>query len=131
MSVEIREIINGDFSVRNDIIQNFQLEPNSLDGMFFIQASYDICGYDGNADILYVQNGKLFEVHGGHCSCYGLEGQWSPEETFPEAALKQECFQNNELLLALHEDPLVMVEIMKHISTPANDFGQSSIGLGV
>jgi hypothetical protein len=25
--------------------------------------------------------GKLYEVHGSHCSCYGFEGQFSPEET--------------------------------------------------
>ena len=23
----------------------------------------------------------LYEVHGSHCSCYGFEGQWTPEET--------------------------------------------------
>ena len=28
--------------------------------------------------------GKLFESHGGHCSCFGFEGQWEPEETTPE-----------------------------------------------
>ncbi len=27
------------------------------------------------------ETGKLFEVHGGHCSCYGFEGQFTPEET--------------------------------------------------
>jgi len=25
--------------------------------------------------------GGLFEVHAGHCSCYGFEGQWKPEPT--------------------------------------------------
>lgn len=25
--------------------------------------------------------GVLLEVHGSHCSCYGFEEQWSPEET--------------------------------------------------
>lgn len=25
--------------------------------------------------------GKLFEFSGGHCSCYGFEGQYEPEET--------------------------------------------------
>lgn len=25
--------------------------------------------------------GKLFENHGSHCSCYGFEDQWTPEET--------------------------------------------------
>ena len=27
------------------------------------------------------KTGKLFENHGSHCSCYGFEGQWEPEET--------------------------------------------------
>lgn len=27
------------------------------------------------------QTGMLRENHGGHCSCYGFEGQWGPEET--------------------------------------------------
>ena len=38
-------------------------------------------GYDGVAFVLYRKNGKLFEVNGSHCSCFGLEGQWAPEET--------------------------------------------------
>jgi hypothetical protein len=29
--------------------------------------------------------GKLFEVHGSHCSCYGFEGQFQLEETSVEA----------------------------------------------
>ena len=28
--------------------------------------------------------GKLFETHGSHCSCYGFEGQFEPEETTVE-----------------------------------------------
>lgn len=27
------------------------------------------------------ETGVLFENHAGHCSCYGFEGQWCPEET--------------------------------------------------
>jgi len=27
------------------------------------------------------QTGALYENHGGHCSCFGFEGQWEPEET--------------------------------------------------
>ena len=30
---------------------------------------------------LFERDGKLYEVFGGHCSCYGLEDQWKPEET--------------------------------------------------
>lgn len=29
-------------------------------------------GYDSERD-------EWFEVYGGHCSCYGLEGQWEPQ----------------------------------------------------
>ena len=43
-------------------------------------ASYGAANYSGDAWVLFEQDGKLYEVNGGHCSCYGLEGQWEPEE---------------------------------------------------
>lgn len=43
-------------------------------------ASYGQANYSGEAWVLFEQNNLLFEVNGGHCSCYGLEGQWKPEE---------------------------------------------------
>lgn len=48
-------------------------------------ASYSSANYTGDAFVLYERDGALYEVNGGHCSCYGLEGQWNPEEvSFPE-----------------------------------------------
>jgi hypothetical protein len=44
-------------------------------------AFYEYADYSGNAWVLFLQDGKLYEVNGGHCSCYGLEGQWDPEPT--------------------------------------------------
>jgi hypothetical protein len=44
-------------------------------------AYYGYENYEGEAFVLFEKDGELFEVNGGHCSCYGLEGQWSPEET--------------------------------------------------
>jgi hypothetical protein len=44
-------------------------------------ATYQTPSYDGAALVIYEQGGKVFEVNGSHCSCYGLEGQWTPEET--------------------------------------------------
>lgn len=40
-------------------------------------------GCDSSSFFLLKQKktGKLFENHGSHCSCYGFEGQWKPEET--------------------------------------------------
>lgn len=43
-------------------------------------ASYTYEDYSGDAWVLFEKDGKLFEVNGSHCSCYGLEGQWEPEE---------------------------------------------------
>ena len=48
-------------------------------------AYYGTDNYSGDAFVLFEEGGKLFEVNGGHCSCCGLEGQWSPEETTLEA----------------------------------------------
>lgn len=43
-------------------------------------ASYGSANYSGDAWVLFEKSGELFEVNGGHCSCYGLEGQWNPEK---------------------------------------------------
>lgn len=48
-------------------------------------ASYGYGDYSGQAFVLFEESGKLYEVNGQHCSCYGLEGQWEPEETTLEA----------------------------------------------
>lgn len=45
-----------------------------------LYAEYDNGGYDGSAIVIYRQGDKVFEVSGVHCSCYGLEDQWTPEE---------------------------------------------------
>lgn len=50
-------------------------------------ASYGTPSYEGYAFVLFRRDGKLWEVNGSHCSCYGLEDQWEPEETTAEALL--------------------------------------------
>ncbi len=44
-------------------------------------ASYSESNYSGDAFVLLEKSGKLYEVNGSHCSCYGLEDQWELEET--------------------------------------------------
>lgn len=46
-----------------------------------LYADYQTGNYEGSAYVLGYDNvqDKFFEVHGGHCSCYGLEGQWNEE----------------------------------------------------
>lgn len=50
-------------------------------GIRVLLACYTQEYYEGSAFVLFLQDGRLFEVNGTHCSCYGLEGQWEPELT--------------------------------------------------
>ena len=44
-------------------------------------ANYGGGGYDGYGFVLWEHDGKLYQNHGSHCSCNGLDDQWSPSET--------------------------------------------------
>ena len=52
-----------------------------------VLAAYWTGSYEGDALVIFRKDGKLFEVHGSHCSCFGLAGQWEPEEVDPEVLL--------------------------------------------
>lgn len=64
----------------------FQIEESDLKGCKILFAAYDR-EYEGQALVVFRRNRKLYEVNGSHCSCYGLEGQWEPEQTSAEALL--------------------------------------------
>ena len=82
-------IYKGIFEKKEDVIGEF----SGYDAEFAVDledcnilfAWYGHGSYDGSAFVLFERGGKLYEVNGGHCSCYGLEGQWEPEETSVEA----------------------------------------------
>lgn len=57
------------------------LESETYKNIEILWAEYDMDGYEGSAFVLFRKDGKLYRVDGSHCSCYGLEGQWLPEET--------------------------------------------------
>lgn len=62
--------------------KDFQIDDTVLEGVEILLASYgEDYGYDGAAFVLFRKGGALYEVNGSHCSCYGLEDQWKPEET--------------------------------------------------
>lgn len=71
----------GQFASQNDVISEFNLKEDALEHVHVLFAAYACYSYEGSAFVLYEQDGKLYEVHGSHCSCYGLEDQWQPEET--------------------------------------------------
>ena len=68
----------------DSVKSEFEIDDAELAGATILLAHYDIDGYEGDAFVLFERDGKLYEVNGSHCSCYGLEGQWQPEETSVE-----------------------------------------------
>lgn len=74
-------IFKNDFENKEDIIYEFKLHKNDLDVCDIIYANYEYENYNGDALVIFTKNGDLYEVNAGHCSCFGLEGQWDPELT--------------------------------------------------
>jgi len=72
----------GEFASKEDVCKEFEIDD--IEGTVLF-AAYDLDGYEGSAVVLFVRDGKFYFVSGSHCSCYGLEGQWAPEEMELEA----------------------------------------------
>ena len=77
----------GGFSSVDCIHSEFKIPPEKLLDTEVIIAVYERGTWDGNAMVAFQRNEKVFIVHGSHCSCYGLEGQFDVEE-ISLAALK-------------------------------------------
>lgn len=85
---------------------DFQIDRNILEDCVILLASYTYEDYSGDAFVLFEKGGKLFEVNGSHCSCYGLEDQWEPEETTKEALLSRNWY---------HGDSKTFKGLIKHV----------------
>lgn len=70
-----------------DVASAWRIELSSIKGCVIAALRWH-GDYEGGGFVLLNRGGKLFEVSGSHCSCYGLEDQWSEEET-SIAALKK------------------------------------------
>ena len=75
----------GNFENKADVQREFDCSDKDMEGVKILLAWYGYGDYDGSAFVLFERDDKLYEVNGGHCSCYGLEDQWDPEETSVEA----------------------------------------------
>lgn len=86
----MENVYRGNWSNVDDMVRDFQISKDEVKGIKVLLAWYEYEDYSGSAFVLFRKDRKLYEVNGGHCSCYGLEGQWEPEETSVEAILKRE-----------------------------------------
>jgi hypothetical protein len=64
-----------------NIARWFDEKPEILAGATILMGFYETGNWEGYAFVLFERDGKLYEVHGSHCSCYGLEDQWGEEDT--------------------------------------------------
>lgn len=80
--MKIKPEILGIFSDSDDVFDNFGASEKDRKGATILFAWYEYEDYSGHAFVLFRQNRKLYEVYGSHCSCYGLEGQWNPEQCY-------------------------------------------------
>ena len=78
------------FSSLKDMCEEFHIEPSSIEDVTVLYAIYDTPAYEGWAFVVFAKDGKLYEVTGSHCSCYGLEDQWEPTLTSVDALLMRE-----------------------------------------
>ena len=78
-----------EFKSVDDVIKEYEAPADALKSAKVYLAWYGYGDYCGDSLVIFEKDGKLFEVNGGHCSCNGLEGQWTPEETSWEALGKR------------------------------------------
>ena len=84
------------FQDRYDVAREFSVPVEEFDEYEILIAIYDLSeAYSGDAYVLmYRKDAGLYEAHGSHCSCYGLEGQFEPESV-PVEALRKRIVDND------------------------------------
>jgi hypothetical protein len=70
-----------EFNSQEDVFREFAVSAEQSKDIEILYAWYGYGSYDGQAHVIFRKDDKVYEVNGSHCSCYGLEGQWEPEET--------------------------------------------------
>ena len=72
------DVYFGSFPNAEGMLHSFEAHKNSLEGYEVLFAAYGGRSYEGKAIVVYRKGDELYEVGGSHCSCNGLEGQWTP-----------------------------------------------------
>lgn len=75
---DVKKHLVKEYGANDYIIENFEV--------LIAYESVGAYGCDSSSFFLLKdKEGKLYEVHGSHCSCFGFEDQFNPEETLIEA----------------------------------------------
>lgn len=74
--------------IKRHLEVEYEATPEQLNGLEILIAYESVGSWGCDSSSFYLfkdAEGKLYEVHGSHCSCYGFEGQFKLEETAIEA----------------------------------------------
>lgn len=72
------DVYQVNFSKWTDVQKDYKMQEPEPEEVLLAYYSYE--DYSGSSYVFYRNGDKYYYNHGGHCSCYGLEGQWEPEE---------------------------------------------------
>ena len=80
----------GLFTSVEDVWNEFSITKEDVKDREIVFAFYEQGSYDGSAQVLIYRKKKLYEISSSHCSCYGLEGTWAPQEvTWEQLAMRK------------------------------------------
>jgi len=84
--------------IKKDIAEAYKVDIESLARYQILIADNEQWDYKESSWFLLrdINTGKLYENHASHCSCYGYEGQWEPEETSVEYLLSNNSDVSSE-----------------------------------
>jgi hypothetical protein len=74
------KIFFGKWENQQRLISDYEITEKDLDGYEILFAAYGGRDYEGKALVILRKENKLYMTEGSHCSCFGLEGQFSPDE---------------------------------------------------
>jgi hypothetical protein len=79
--------------VKQTVACEFEVSRDAVSCYEFYVATIEQQDYEGHAYFLmkHQETGDFYEVEGGHCSCFGFEGQWEPKIA-PKAYLGSEQY---------------------------------------
>lgn len=75
-----QNVYEGEFKSWADVKWNLEITRDEPDAVY---AGYETPDYEGYATVVFRDGDKWFRASGSHCSCFGLEGQWEPEQFDP------------------------------------------------
>lgn len=103
------------FDSVEDVLSEFSITKGDLKGCEVVFAYYTYEDYSGDALVILrdPKDGTFYEVNGGHCSCYGLEGQWEMEETTLDVMLQRSTPFFDEVVKCYIQQNLLTQEVEK------------------